>query len=93
MSCDDRHASSSLALLAASEVGHVSVCRDCGSIHVALPGMTLRLHPRAYLEVAHMVLAARDRLLRLAAGPGAETAPAPPDTQELVGHCGKEVIH
>lgn len=43
------------ALLAHSPVGHVSVCPDCGVVHLSLDCVSVRLEVGAFMAVAEMV--------------------------------------
>jgi hypothetical protein len=55
-----------LALLATSEIGRLAVCRDCGTVHLLLGDRLVRMHPRAFLELAAMAAVGHDALLRIA---------------------------
>lgn len=53
------------ALLARSQVGQVSICPDCGVVHVSLQAISVRLTPSAFLELSDMVSHAQKRLLSM----------------------------
>ncbi|MHA7602309.1 hypothetical protein ACX12L_20470 [Alicycliphilus sp. T452] len=50
------------ALLAHSPVGHVSVCPDCGVVHLSLDCVSVRLEVGAFLALAEMLSQAHKRL-------------------------------
>lgn len=50
------------ALLAHSPVGHVSVCPDCGVVHLSLDCVSVRLEVGAFLALAEMLSQAQKRL-------------------------------
>ena len=50
------------ALLAQSPVGHVSVCPDCGVVHLSLDCLSVRLEMSAFKALADMVAQAHQRL-------------------------------
>lgn len=50
------------AMLARSPVGHVSVCPDCGVVHLALDCVSVRLEVGAFLAMVEMVSQAQKRL-------------------------------
>lgn len=50
------------ALLARSPVGHVSVCPDCGVVHLSLDCVSVRLEVGAFLAMAEMVSQAQKHL-------------------------------
>lgn len=50
------------ALLARSPVGHVSVCPDCGVVHLSMDCVSVRLEVNAFLALAEMLSQARKRL-------------------------------
>lgn len=54
---DCRHAP-----LARSSVGQVSVCPDCGVVHISLHYLTVRLELAAFGELADMLAQANKRL-------------------------------
>lgn len=58
------HTSSSCqhALLARSPVGQVSVCPDCGVVHLSLDSISVRLEVSAFLALAEMLSQAQKRL-------------------------------
>lgn len=50
------------AVLARSTVGHVSVCADCGVVHLSLHSLTVRLELAAFAELTAMLAIAQKRL-------------------------------
>lgn len=50
------------ALLARSPVGHVSVCSDCGVVHLSLDCVSVRLEMTAFLALAEMLSTAQKGL-------------------------------
>ncbi|QDX79877.1 hypothetical protein B9N43_00510 [Denitratisoma sp. DHT3] len=50
------------ALLARSPVGHVSMCPECGIVHVSLNCVSVRLEVTAFLALAEMLSKAQKRL-------------------------------
>ena len=50
------------SLLARSPVGHVSVCPDCGVVHLSLDCVSVRLEVGAFQAMAEMVSQAQQRL-------------------------------
>lgn len=50
------------ALLARSPVGHVSVCPDCGVVHLSLDCLSVRLEKTAFMALTDMLLQAQKRL-------------------------------
>lgn len=50
------------ALLARSPVGHVSVCPECGVVHLSLDCLSLRLELSAFQALAQMLSQAQRRL-------------------------------
>ncbi len=50
------------ALLARSPVGHVSVCPECGVVHLSLDCLSLRLELTAFQALAQMLSQAKQRL-------------------------------
>lgn len=60
--------------LADSNVGHVSICPDCGVIHVALNHVTVRLTPEAFRALAQMTGEAQSRLEHVAQASAAAAA-------------------
>lgn len=50
------------ALLARSPVGHVSVCPDCGVVHLSLDCLSVRLEMTAFMALTEMLLQAQKRL-------------------------------
>ncbi len=49
-------------LLARSPVGHVSVCPDCGVLHLSLDCLLVRLEEKAFQALAAMLTQAQQRL-------------------------------
>lgn len=49
-------------LLARSPVGHVSVCPECGVVHLSLDCLSLRLELTAFQTLAEMLSQALQRL-------------------------------
>lgn len=60
--------------LAESHVGHVSMCPDCGVVHVALNHITVRLTPEAFRALAAMTGEAQARLDHVAQASAAAAA-------------------
>lgn len=50
------------ALLAQSPLGHVSVCPDCGVVHLSLNCVSVRLEVNDFKALAGMVSQAHERL-------------------------------
>ncbi|MDY0012997.1 MAG: hypothetical protein RBS40_08925 [Rhodocyclaceae bacterium] len=50
------------AMLARSPVGQVSVCPDCGVVHLSMDCVSVRLEVNAFLALAEMVSQAQKRL-------------------------------
>ncbi len=50
------------AVLARSPVGHVTVCPDCGVVHLSLNCLSVRLEEDAFVALAEMLAQARQRL-------------------------------
>lgn len=50
------------ALLARSPVGHVSVCPDCGVVHLSMDCVSVRLDVNAFMALAEMLSQAQKRL-------------------------------
>ncbi len=50
------------AMLACSPVGCVSVCPDCGVVHLSMDCVSVRLEVNAFLALAEMLLQAQKRL-------------------------------
>ncbi|PRD65920.1 hypothetical protein C6P64_07425 [Malikia granosa] len=50
------------ALLSRSPVGQVSVCPDCGVVHLSLDCLSVRLEEKAFQALAVMVMQAQQRL-------------------------------
>ncbi len=48
--------------LADSHIGHVSICPDCGVVHLSLNHVTVRLSPEAFCALATMTGEAQLRL-------------------------------
>ena len=57
-----KHASCNCIVLATGEVGQVLACPDCGTIHLHLPQLTLRLTPDRFSEMS-VIVAKAQRLL------------------------------
>lgn len=49
-------------LVATSTAGHVTVCPDCGQVHLSLPALTLRLDTEVFRQLAGMLRVAQQRL-------------------------------
>lgn len=49
-------------MLARSPVGHVSVCSDCGVVHLSMDCLSVRLEVNAFLALAEMLSQAQKRL-------------------------------
>lgn len=49
-------------MLARSPVGHVSVCPDCGVVHLSMDCVSVRLEVNAFLALAEMLSQAQKRL-------------------------------
>lgn len=60
------------ALLARSPVGHVSVCPDCGVVHLSMDCVSVRLEVNAFLALAEMLSQAQKRLHNNAAPIGTQ---------------------
>jgi hypothetical protein len=56
------HTSCNCIVLASGPVGQVLACPDCGTIHVHLPQVTLRLAPDRFSELS-VIVAKAQRLL------------------------------
>ncbi len=50
------------AMLARSPVGHVSVCPDCGVVHLSMDCVSIRLEVSAFVALAAMLSQAQQRL-------------------------------
>lgn len=50
------------ALLARSPVGRVSLCPECGVVHLSLNCVSVRLEVTAFLALAEMLSKAQERL-------------------------------
>ncbi|WKB51674.1 hypothetical protein [Eleftheria terrae] len=57
-----KHAACQLLPLADGEVGHVSLCPDCGQVHLSLQYMTLRFDLPAFRALLAVVEQAQHRL-------------------------------
>lgn len=57
-----KHSSCNCIVLASGEVGQVLACPDCGTIHLHLPQLTLRLTPDRFSEMS-VIVARAQRLL------------------------------
>ena len=60
--------------LADSNIGHVSICPDCGVLHLALNHVTVRLTPEAFRALALMTSEAQSRLDHVASASAAAAA-------------------
>ena len=60
--------------LADSHIGHVSICPDCGVVHLALNHVTVRLTPDAFRALACMTGEAQSRLDHVASASAAAAA-------------------
>ncbi|MCM2345396.1 MAG: hypothetical protein NDI95_01915 [Acidovorax soli] len=49
-------------MLARSPVEHVSVCSDCGVVHLSMDCLSVRLEVNAFLALAEMLSQAQKRL-------------------------------
>lgn len=54
-----KHSSCNCIVLASGEVGQVLACPDCGTIHLHLPQLTLRLTPDRFSEMSVIVAKAQ----------------------------------
>ncbi len=70
MSCDSKR---NLMLAELESLGSVSLCA-CGTLHVSVGAVTLRLAPEAFGQMIRMCQNAADRMLLDAATPIAGTA-------------------
>ncbi len=50
------------AMLASSPVGHVTVCPDCGVVHLSLNCLSVRLEVDAFVALVEMLSQAQQRL-------------------------------
>lgn len=53
------------ATLARSPAGQVSVCVECGVVHVSMACVSIRLEVSAFLDLAEMLSQAQRRLLSM----------------------------
>lgn len=63
-----------LLRVADSGLGNVAFCQDCGAVHLTVQCLTVRLDPRAFLELVGMVHQARGRLCQIAHASGGESS-------------------
>jgi len=61
-----------LLRVADSGLGNVAFCQDCGAVHLTVQCLTVRLDPRAFMELVGMVHQARGRLCQIAHAAGSE---------------------
>lgn len=55
-----------LLKVATSSLGNVAFCKDCGAVHLTVQCLTVRLDPRAFMELVGMVQQARHGLCQIA---------------------------
>lgn len=67
MHCDTQ---SNLVLAEFATLGHISLC-SCGTLHVAVGSVTIRMAPEVFHEMIRMCHAAADQLMLQAAVPHA----------------------
>ncbi len=58
------HEEKTMKLAECEQLGEVSVCA-CGTLHVAVGSVTLRLSPEAFAGLVHMCQRAVDSMMRL----------------------------
>lgn len=69
--------------VAASEVGSVSLCPDCGVVHLSLQYVSMRFEPEAFRALVRMLGLAQNRLDRLSCS--SQMSPEQSDTLEGFG--------